>query len=466
MKRRRTLRWKVSALFLVLILLTGGLHALTIGRVIRNLIHDVQAALYEYEAGRILEDLPAGLLDGPPRSEVDAWLARHVAGFPNLSVLILAPSGELLGAYRPPRWGHRSALPALARGDRTFRHAPPHHRREFEAGGARYVLVLTQEKLGRTLVSERDPYLGLWWLATLTGITALAGVLGLRLLTRRLTLLQEGVERVTAGDLSVRVEPGTDDEVGALIASVNTMVAELEQNAADLARQDQARREMLAEVSHELRTPLTTVSGHLELLGDALPADDPHAGTVRLLREEVATLAGRIQDLLTLARGDAGGLALEPEAIDLAAVVAHAVARHRDAAKIRGVALAQEVPAEPLPLEADPARLEQVLENLIQNALHATPAGGEIRVEAAPHEGGAEITVSDTGCGIPEEELDRVFERFFRGEGRRGGGTGLGLAVTRRLVELHGGEVSAASSPEGGATFRVRLPARPGPDRD
>ena len=211
------------------------------------------------------------------------------------------------------------------------------------------------------------------------------------------------------------------------------------------------------DISHELRTPLAVLQGNLEgMLDGVYPRDEAH---LSLILEETQILARLIDDLRTFSLAESLGLNLVKTPADLAELAREAIASFRAQAQEAGVTLLLD--AEPgLPLvEVDPERIRQVLNNLLSNALHYTPAGGTVRVRCALDSGRVVVSVEDTGTGIPAEELPHIFDRFSKSKDSRG--TGLGLAIAKSLVEAHEGEVSAQSVPGEGTAIRFTLPLSP-----
>jgi len=257
----------------------------------------------------------------------------------------------------------------------------------------------------------------------------------------------EAAGRVAEGDYAARVAEHGPREVRALAHAFNAMAARLQAN-------DELRRNLLADVTHELRTPLTVIQGNLEgLLDGVYPRDDAHLTPIL---EETRVLSRLIDDLRTLALAESGALKLQKEPTDLATLTSETVASFRAQADAAGIELRAEVAAEMPAIELDPARIRQVLENLIANALRFTPRGGTIRVRCATEDQRAAVAVSDSGAGIPPDELPRIFERFYKSRDSRG--TGLGLAIAKNLVAAHGGEISAQSEPGKGTTIRFSIP--------
>jgi two-component system phosphate regulon sensor histidine kinase PhoR len=228
----------------------------------------------------------------------------------------------------------------------------------------------------------------------------------------------------------------------------------------DLRRADQVRRDFVANVSHELRTPLTAIRGYLEALGDG-PAPDDARQFLEIISRHALRMERLVLDLLRLARLDAGQETVQRAECRPAALV-QAVAHDMEdqiAGRRQRVETAID---ESLTASGDPAKLHDVLRNLLENASNYSPEGGVIDVGARRANGWIEIIVADRGPGIPDADLSRIFERFYRVDRSRSrdpGGTGLGLSIVRHLVELHGGRVTAANRPGGGAVFTVRLPA-------
>ena len=230
--------------------------------------------------------------------------------------------------------------------------------------------------------------------------------------------------------------------------------------AARLEADETQRRTLLADVTHELRTPLAVVQGNVEAILDGVhPADDVHLGAIL---EETRVLGRLIEDLRTLALSEAGSLSLHREPTDLDVLIADVATSFAAAADTAGVTIRTELDQELPLLDVDPVRIREVVGNLVGNALRHTPAGGSITISArraadVPDQGPAvELTVRDTGPGIPPDLLPHVFERFARGPDSSG--TGLGLSIARGLVELHGGTIAAATPPGGGTEIRIVLP--------
>jgi signal transduction histidine kinase len=291
--------------------------------------------------------------------------------------------------------------------------------------------------------------------AALVGATVLTA--GLLKPVRELTV---AARAMAAGDLSRRVVVRGQDEVGELSQAFNHMGESLQQA-------ESLRRDMTADIAHELRNPLSVMQARVEAVIDGIYP--PAVEHLQPVLEQTRLLSRLVEDLRTLALADAGQLGLDRQEIDLAGVVARTVAGYQAQAQAAGVELRAHL-AEGVRVEADPGRIEQVIGNLLSNALRHAPPGSvaEVRLEALAQS--ARLEVADAGEGIPAEALPNVFERFYRADrsrSREAGGSGLGLAISRQLIAVHGGTIAAANRPQGGAIFRIDLPlaGTPKPNR-
>ena len=300
------------------------------------------------------------------------------------------------------------------------------------------------------------------------GVLLLAGVSAFGLVRvglRPLTDMETAAGAIAAGDLSRRVTPADPDtEVGRLALALNAMLTQIERAFAERTASESRLRRFVADASHELRTPLTAIGGYAQLFRRGA-ADRPEdlAKAMGGIEREAARMGVLVEDLLLLARIDEGA-ELERRTVDLASLAERAVDDARAADPDRPIELVTEGPAE---IEADEDRLKQVLDNLLTNARTHTPGGTRVRVSVrGMPAGGAVLEVADDGAGIPPEDRDRVFERFYRADDSRtrgtGGGAGLGLAIAAEITRAHGGTLELVPT-DRGATFRLTLPPRDPP---
>jgi signal transduction histidine kinase len=283
---------------------------------------------------------------------------------------------------------------------------------------------------------------------------------------RPLEELVDAAGRLAAGDRSARVEVGGLSETAALGAAFNEMAEELEREASQRDQLDRLKDEFVLTASHELRSPLTSVQGFAELLMLERESLTPRqVETVEVILDNCRHLVRLLNDLLDLARSDAGRLAIRPEPTAVAPLVDDVVRTIRAQTDAGGQTLTENLQPGLPPIEVEPARIRQILVNLLTNAHEYCPGGASIEVTARASGAEVEISVSDDGPGIPNDQLERIFERFTRGDAgltQRVGGTGLGLAISKSLVELHGGTIEAESTVGQGSTFRFRVPVAAG----
>jgi signal transduction histidine kinase len=296
-----------------------------------------------------------------------------------------------------------------------------------------------------------------WWQLLVAGAISAAIALGLaRLLARGLTQplrSMAGAARLFArGDYTQRVPITSRDEVGQLAEAFNRMAGEME-------GLERLRRDLVANVSHELKTPISALRARLENIMDGVEPADPALLAVMLQQTE--RLTRLVDQLLDLSRLESGDVHLEREPLALGPLVERVLSEVRLARDDRGIEAKNLVPASLPMIDADRERIHQLLFNLLDNAFGFSPPGGVVTVRAVQSNGWCEVTVEDTGPGIPPEHLGLVFERFYRvdpSRSREDGGTGIGLAIARSVVDAHGGRIWAESDEGGGSRFHFVLP--------
>lgn len=272
-------------------------------------------------------------------------------------------------------------------------------------------------------------------------------------ITRPLARLRDATVQIAAGKLNTRVQVKSKDEVGQVGMAFNRMAGELQ-------RQEGLRKQMVADIAHELRTPLSVMQINLEAMtDDLLPASTEELGG---LHHEVIRLSRLVEDLRLLSLADAGDLQLRSDTIDANVLVKSAVGRMNPQAESRGVTLVAALHGTPAPIIGDEDKLQQVLANLVSNALRFTPAGKRVEVSVHANRQQVMMRVSDQGPGIDPVDLPDMFERFYKGDrsrSRNDSGSGLGLSIVKQLVDLHGGKVQAALPASGGLQVTIWLPA-------
>jgi two-component system sensor histidine kinase BaeS len=311
---------------------------------------------------------------------------------------------------------------------------------------------------GRNTAAEdgfaRQQLRGLLFTAGLSIVlAALTAALMSLLLLRPVRRLSQGTAALARREFGTRLEIRGDDELGRLAQDFNRL-------GESLQHYETQQKQWLADVAHELRTPLAVLRGELEALLDGVrQADVPG---IRSLHQEVQRLASLVDDLHLLSLADSGGLELCPHAVDAAALVRETVSRFDGRFSAAGFTLLTGGAAGPLPMQADERRIEQVLANLLQNALRYARPPGPVTVGAQCLDGDVSLAVSDSGPGVPDAARPRLFDRLYRVDASRSrehGGSGLGLAICRSIVEAHGGRILARRSQAGGLEVELVLPA-------
>ena len=335
----------------------------------------------------------------------------------------------------------------MRRWDRRYGYGPPPFVRWI---GCFFLLAFVVVALVAGLVGASIAQLGPW------GAIALAIVLfavvsfaiggGVRRMTRPLSSLIEAAHKIESGDYSAQVPEWGSPDIRSVARAFNAMTARLKAI-------DEQRRNFMADVTHELRTPLSVIRGQAEAIADGVyPADASHLAPIL---DATQTLDRLVDDLRTLVETDSGNLVLHKEPTDIGGLVHDTVESFRAQPESKGLSLTLEYPDKLPTIEVDPARIRQVISNLLSNAIRHTPSGGSVKVTVGSASDQVTITVSDTGAGIPPDLLPHVFERFAKGPNSTG--SGLGLAIAHEIVSAHGGQLLLTPSNPTGVSATVVL---------
>ena len=441
-----TIRAKLGSVIVVAVALTVVLIFLTLGYALRDTGRDSE----RLQLFRVARRAAAG---------------ASVAIPPGMRIVRYTPDGTLLG--EPSPWPLPPDMPNAGTYTDWGVRVGQTNEAEFAvvpvvADGAVTELVfavrqIPDRSLPARLTATFEFLSRFWWQFLVAGALA-AGVALLfarwfaRGMTQPLRDMAGAARRMEVGNYEVRVVTRSRDEVGQLAHAFNRMSGEL-------ARLEESRRDLVANVSHELKTPIAAIRAHLENLLDGVEDPDPHTLGVMLAQTE--RLGRLVEQLLDLSKLESGEVPLQRAEVPLEPLVRQVVSEIEVASAGKEVRIQQEI-ADDLPmLDADAERVHQVLFNLVDNAVRFVPQGGAVTIGAHRRNGGVEISVADNGVGIPREHLPRLFERFYRGDTARArgdGGTGIGLAIARSVVEAHGGTIRAQSEPGIGSVFTFDLP--------
>jgi two-component system, OmpR family, sensor histidine kinase BaeS len=285
-------------------------------------------------------------------------------------------------------------------------------------------------------------------------IALLLGIFLSRTLTRPIRELTQATHAVSEGDLSQQVPIRSNDELGELAKAFNKMSTEL-------SRSVNIRKQMTADIAHELRTPLSLILGHAEAVHDGVL--QPSRENFEIIREEAARLEHLVNDLRILSLADAGELSINPQRVEPQRLFQEVAAIYQYQTQRKNITLDLDIASPLSDIEVDPGRMTQVLTNILDNALRHTPEGGRIVLSAQEANDQVELAIEDSGPGLKAEDIDRIFDRFYRTDSsrqREDGGSGLGLAIARSIVQAHGGQLSAESEEGKGLKVIVRLPQK------
>ena len=432
-----TIRAKLGSVIVIAVAVTLLISYLLIGFALRNSPRDTEAIRLLGVARVFVEDPDADV----PRGTM--VVLRSPLGVERVRGVDLGVDAPELDDH-VPRWGLLSGRVSWA--------AVPD-----DAGGWVIAMRNSPAKGSVGRISATLGFLqSMWWQFLLAG--AVAGAIALvmarfiaRGMTQPLRDMAAAARRMETGDYSTRVNVRSLDEVGQLAHAFNRMSAELETI-------ELGRRELVANVSHELKTPIAAIRAHLENLLDGVEQPDPATLEVMLAQSE--RLGRLVEQLLDLSKLQSGEVPLHRERVPLAPLVAQVISEIEVRGPDHGT-IARSLDEDLPPVDADPERVHQVLYNLVDNAVRATPGDGTITIEAHRVNGDVHVSVADTGIGIDPQDLPRVFERFYRvdpSRSRHDGGTGIGLAIARSVVEAHGGQIQATSEPGQGSVFSFDLP--------
>jgi len=409
-----------------------------------------------------------------PRNEDERQfyeILRDLSQEQDVRILILSTDGTVLYETNEHLVGQQIVVPQsgpedIQRGFVSWQ--PPEGFGEpnltFVSASSRFVTGSGQELPFRIVLAVETDTIASAWLGVLPGLVlaalvavplaSIAGIVLARQVAQPVRRLTRASEAIARGDFDQRVELDRDDEIGRLARSFTVM-------SQRVGERDAQMRALLANVSHDLKTPMTSITGYAQSLvdGTASPEEAPRVGSV--IRDEALHVNALLADLLYLGEIDAGQLITRRETVPLEELAARCLRRIEPVTKNKQIELQFDVPENVQLRDVDPEKLERAMTNVLENAAKFTPSGGEIVVRGWSENGTGParvlFSVTNSGSSIAEDELPRVFDRFFRGDRSRrtSTGSGLGLAITRELVELNHGRIEARNEPHGGVTFTM-----------
>ena len=477
---------RISAIFLVLLLVLGVVLAVWTAQAAIRLTEAADQSLNRDLARDLAPQFEPHVRTEIDQASIESIIEGLTAANRRINVYLLKPDGTIKSAFVEPGSAVELADVDVRPLDRMIAGAEdfpilgddpmhPGQQRPFSAAKLTILgmedcylyITLGTDAYDSALSMMRESYIARGTLQVLPLallLTAIAGLLLFRLVTRRLRRMTTVVQRFQRGEYDERVAEEADDEVGQLAEAFNRMADKIVANLEALTRNDRLRRELVANVSHDLRSPLASIQGYLETVlmkQDELSAEE-RAKFLDIALRNVNRLSALVAELFELSKFDAQQIEPVMEAFSAAELVQDVVAKFQPRADDQSVSLQATLPADLPMVYADIGLIERVISNLTDNALRHTPAGG--RVVVAPMLKGEHVVVcvSDTGAGIASVDQPRIFDRFYRDDEARSTqavrGAGLGLAIAKKILDLHGCTISVESEEGQGATFTFDLP--------
>jgi len=475
---------KLSGLFLVLVVGLGLVLAVLGGRTAQRYADEVEQKLNRTLAEEMVPRFEPLLEDSIDRGGIRAKIQDMTGINRRIEIYLLDRRGRLKASFAPPstaleqkaigmgpirRFMNGGELPILGEDPRRADAQKPFSVAHIEIMGQEncyLYVILGSEQYASVAGMIGDSYIiqgALTGLGLVVMVVAGLGLLLFRRLTQRLRHMQGVVAAFEQGDFDRRIEVGPEDEIGQLAKCFNRMADTLVETMEELRQADRMRRELVANVSHDLRSPLASIQGYLETVhmkdGDLAPEErQRYVKTALRNAQRLSDLVGELFELSKLETEQ-----VEPtiEPFPVAELVQDIVMQYEPQAREQRIDLAADLPERHARVAADIGLVERALSNLIDNAIHYTPDGGRVRVRLENMAREVCVEVSDTGPGIPDDELPHIFERFYRVDKSRDrdrGGAGLGLAIAKTILELHDRSLEVESTVGEGTTFRFRLP--------
>lgn len=479
---------RISVMFLILLLALSLTQLLVSVDSARNFSRESDQSLNRHLARNLVQTFQPVLADGLNKEAMAGQIHDLMVFNPRVEIYLLDAEGGVLAWFsgnKPlkrmavdmapihefVKGGDSLALPIFGDDPRTDGKAKPFSAAPIRIGqepGYLY-LILGGEQYESIAGMVENSYIIRNSVISLVVTFLALGVVGLIvffLLTKRLRIMQAAVRAFERGEYGERVPESQADEIGQLGRAFNDMAQRVEANLDEIQRSDKLRRELVANVSHDLRSPLASVQGYLEtiLLKDPQLSAEERKRFLKIIHTNVVRLSTLVNELFELSRLEARQTEPHLEPISLGELVQDVVVKFQPQAKERRISLGASSPPVLAFVEADIGMIERVLSNLIENALRYTPEQGQVQVTLAAENGIVNVRVCDTGYGIPAQDLPHVFDRFYRvdkSRSRHSGGSGIGLAIVKRILEMHQSNIVVESSSPAGTVFAFQLPIIP-----
>ncbi len=475
---------RISAVFLILLLIVGVVQILITINSSLKFVWESEQHLNRNLAQDLANEFKPFLKDSLGTEGIEHTIHHLMVMNPRVEIYLLDEVGQILAFFADPKkkvkldsvclqpirhfLNKESKMPILGDDPRHIGRKKPFSASTLKIGsdidGFLYV-ILGGEKYDSTIAMIKESYIIRTTAINLGLVFISTGIIGLILfafLTKRFRKMTTAVKKFEEGEFEKRIDIKSNDEIGQLAKAFNQMADTIVANMDELKRTDQLRRELIANVSHDLRSPLASMQGYLEtiLMKDSTLSTNDRKKYLQIIYDNTTMLSKLVSELFELSKLDAKQVQPKPEAFSMAELTQDVVMKFKPEAESLKVDLQASLPKDLLMVEADIGMIERALSNFIDNALQYTPEKGTVKVDLSKQNKKVRVVVSDTGVGIPEEQIPLVFERFFRVEksrSRSSGGTGLGLAIDKRILELHESTISVESVEQEGTTFSFDL---------
>lgn len=470
---------KISVIFLLLLLLLGSIQVYLTFDTSVQLAMEADQKLNRNLASNMAAELEPLPSDSLPIEDIKHSMHYMMVFNPRIEIYLLDPGGEILAFFADPPQKVKADSVGLAAIRSFIRQdgselilgpdpRQPGSQKPFSAAPIRIgdrqgylYIILAGEQYETAYNMVQNSYIFRSSVVALVIAVIATGIVGLiifRLLTRRLRRMTVSVNRFEEGNLESRIEIDSEDELGKLAHSFNSMADTLVSNIEKLQRNDRMRRDLVANISHDLRSPLASIQGYLEtilLKGNSLDAKKREEYLETILKN-TTMLSKLVEDLFELSKLEARQVQTRIEPFSIAELCQDVMLKFKPEAEKKEIKLRTDIQQSVPFVKADIRLTERALSNLLRNAIHYTDPDGEVVLSAEEQNGAIRIAVSDDGCGIHEEDLPHVFDRFYRGrkhENRSKGSSGLGLAIAQKILELHDSVIRVDSEEDVGTTF-------------
>ncbi|MDR8391218.1 HAMP domain-containing histidine kinase [Aliifodinibius sp. S!AR15-10] len=476
--------WKISLVFLLLLIALGAAQVLITYNSSMQFVRQADQKLNLDLAKNMAGEFEAELEDGLDISRIKSSIHDMMVVNPRIEIYILDSSGKILAYFIDPPGEVKQDSVSLGPVRDFLQHpqsdlimgedprnpslTKPISVAPLDIGepqnGYVYIILGGEQYDSALRMLENSYYLqtSIKIFGVILLVTGIAGLIIFAFLTRRLRKMTGIISKFDQGDLDQRVPVNSDDEIGRLAKSFNSMADTLQENMKELKKTDQLRRELIANVSHDLRSPLASIQGYLEtiLLKESTLSHEKRRKYLEIILKNTFGLRQLVEELFELSKLDTKQVEPEVEPFSISDLIQDVALKFEQQADDKGIQIVAEN-ASGLPLvKGDIALIERVLSNLIENSIQYSEEGGIIRLELKQEGAAVQVQVKDTGAGISEDDLPHIFDRFYRAEKSRSRseeGTGLGLAIAKKIMELHGKEIQAQNRNGQGAVFTFEL---------